>query len=88
MIDTAVERFGVRGLARVLGVTPAYVSMMHAGKRPLTPKLRGQITELVNTLGPLSVNNGDVGAADGMLPNRRETAMVGASGLEPLTSSL
>ena len=88
MIETAVERFGVRGLARVLGVTPAYVSMLGAGKRPLTPKLRGQIAELVNTLRPASVNNGGGDTAHQELTARRETALVGASGLEPLTSSL
>ena len=33
MIDEAVAKFGVRGLARKLGLSPAYVSMLASGQR-------------------------------------------------------
>ena len=45
----AVKTYGVRGLASRLGVTPAYVSMVANGKRPLTSELLTRFDCLVNT---------------------------------------
>ena len=47
--NDAVKAYGVRGLASLLSVTPAYVSMIANGKRPLTPALLTRFSGLVNT---------------------------------------
>ena len=44
----AVKAYGVRGLASKLGVTPAYVSLIARGKRPLTPEVLTKLDGLVN----------------------------------------
>ena len=61
MLTQAIDRYGVRGTARALGLTPAYVSMIHAGKRPLTATVEDRLTRLVNGLG---VNEATVGVVD------------------------
>ena len=48
-LSAAVDQFGVRGVARGLGVSPAYVSMLGRGKRSLTPQLDSALEGLVNT---------------------------------------
>ena len=50
-LQKAVNKFGVRGVARQLGVTPAYVSMLARGKRRLTDGISTAVTELVNSQG-------------------------------------
>ena len=59
MIDEAVAKFGVRGLARELGLSPAYVSMLASGQRAMTEGVAQEVGELVNTL---TVHNSDLGS--------------------------
>jgi len=62
MFKEAVELYGVRGLARELGVTPAYVSMIASGKRPLPSALAERVGQLVNAQGVnRSVNSRPIG---------------------------
>jgi transcriptional regulator with XRE-family HTH domain len=49
MIDQAVAKYGVRSLARELGVSPGYVSMLARGQRAMTEELLEAIEGLVNT---------------------------------------
>ena len=81
MLAQAIKRHGVRGTARALGVTPAYISMISTGKKPLTATIEGRLTELVNTP---SVNSAP-GTTNG---KQRTTALVGDRGLEPRTPVL
>ncbi len=59
MIQEAIKTYGVRGLAKQLGVTPAYVSMLASGKRALTEGVLTKLQGLVNTLDT------KLGAGDG-----------------------
>ena len=38
-LEEAIKTHGIRGLARLMGITPAYLSMIASGKRALTPKM-------------------------------------------------
>ena len=44
-----------RQIAKILGITPAYLSYMINGKRPWNPDLKDRYEQLVNTL-PKSAN--------------------------------
>ncbi len=57
LLTHLVKEHGVRGAARGLGVTPAYVSLLVNEKRPLTAALEIRLKGLVNTV---SVNNQDI----------------------------
>jgi hypothetical protein len=43
MIQKAISMFGVRGLSRKLGVSPAYVSIVAARKRRLSSHLEDKL---------------------------------------------
>ena len=66
-LEQAVERYGVRGLARELGMSPAYVSMLARGQRALTEHVTEAVAELVNTP---SVHKGVHKSADRVLTAR------------------
>ena len=80
MLNDAVKRYGVRGLARELGVTPAYVSLIANGKRRLTPAVQARLTDLVNGQSVNKLRQG--------LENTGLLNMVGGTGLEPVTSAM
>ena len=48
--EDAVRLYGIRGLASKLGVTPAYISMIASGKRPLTPEVLTRLETGVNKI--------------------------------------
>ena len=48
MLRKAIDQLGVRGVARELGVSPAYVSMLARGKRAMTGGVQERLTALVN----------------------------------------
>jgi plasmid maintenance system antidote protein VapI len=54
--NEAVKAYGVRGLASQLGITPAYVSMVVNGKRPLTSALLTRLNGLVSSVNGTNVN--------------------------------
>ena len=80
MFTEAIKQHGVRGLARELGVTPAYVSMIGKGKRPLTPAINLRLADLVNGR---SVNKTERDSEF-----LRKFNVVGGTGLEPVTSAM
>jgi hypothetical protein len=49
VIQQAVAKYGVRGLARELGLSPGYVSMLASGQRAMTREVGEVIEELVNS---------------------------------------
>ena len=49
MIDQAVAKYGVRGLARELGLSPAYVSMLASGLRAMTKGVAEVVGGFVNS---------------------------------------
>jgi len=57
----------LRKVAKELGITPAYLSMMVNGKRPWRADLKRRYDELVNKMGE-GVNN----------PNERLAGVIGA----------
>ena len=78
----------LRQIAKQLGITPAYLSYMVNGKRPWRRDLFERYSYLVNT----SVNSGAenvnwVGLGGGHTAERSE-AVVGGTGLEPVTSAM
>ena len=96
MLAQAIKRHGVRGTARALGVTPAYVSMISTGKKPLTATIEGRLTELVNTPSVNSaLTSGRVSGStvkpwtghqqEGRQPGR---GMVGGTGFEPVAFAM
>ena len=50
----AVKVYGVRGLAPKLGITPAYVSMIASGKRPLPARLLTSVNKIADGFKPSS----------------------------------
>ncbi len=58
MIQKGISIYGVRGLSRKLGVTPAYVSMLASGKRNPSDELLGKLDVLTDlrSNGPVGVN--------------------------------
>ena len=96
MLDQAIDRYGGRGTARALGVTPAYISMISTGKKPLTATIEGRLTELVNTPRVnSSVNFGEGERVNGKAlashqEERRQPVrgMVGGTGFEPVAFAM
>ena len=71
----------LRKQAKILGISPPYLSLLLNGKRPWRGNLKERYEELVNTF----VNNTT------KVQREKETAtdtVVGGSGLEPLTSAM
>ena len=50
-----MKKNSLRQQAKILGITPAYLSYMINGKRPWNPDLKDRYEQLVNTI-PKSVN--------------------------------
>ncbi len=70
----------LRGIARELGVSPAYLSYMVNGKRPWRPDLREKYDRLVNSV------NSDEGLQIGR--GAAQALVVGGNGFEPMTSAM
>ena len=51
----ATEHLSLRKTARILGITPAYLSMLVNGKRQWKPDLYERYCELVNTVNKTEV---------------------------------
>ena len=62
-----------RQIAKILGITPAYLSYMINGKRPWNPDLKDRYDQLVNTL-PKSVHKTSKNKPVGM---RGDTRLLG-----------
>ena len=78
----------LRQIAKQLGITPAYLSYMVNGKRPWRRDLFERYSYLVNTsVNTLtqSVNNQGWGGASAA---KLREAVVGGTGLEPVTSAM
>ena len=86
----------LRKIARILGVSPAYLSRMVNGKRPWNPEIRERYVELVsvtlpefgNTFGNTKATGGDSSGDRHVLPASEPGRMVELGGLEPPTSSM
>ena len=71
----------LRKQAKILGISPTYLSLLLNGKRPWRGYLRERYLELVNTF----VNT--TPPVQGTKATETDT-VVGGSGLEPLTSAM
>ena len=71
----------LRKQAKILGISPTYLSLLLNGKRPWRGNLRERYLELVNTF----VNT--TPPVQGTKATETDT-VVGGSGLEPLTSAM
>ena len=76
-----------RQIAKILGITPAYLSYMINGKRPWNPDLKDRYEQLVNTI-PKSVNKNPVGGGGEMRHLGAKDIMVGGIRVELMTSAM
>ena len=71
----------LRKIAKILGISPTYLSLLLNGRRPWRGNLKERYLELVNTF----VNTTTLEHTE-KVP--RADTVVGGSGLEPLTSAM
>ena len=71
----------LRKQAKILGISPTYLSLLLNGKRPWRGNLRERYLELVNTFVNTTPPLQGTKAAE-------TDTVVGGSGLEPLTSAM
>ena len=77
----------LRKIAKELGITPAYLSMMVNGKRPWREDLREGYRQLVNSVNKNEGANRD-GAESGNGDTMPFESVVGGNGFEPMTSAM
>ena len=78
----------LRQIAKQLGITPAYLSYMVNGKRPWRRDLFERYSYLVYTSVNTEAEKVNNGGWNGGLTAKLGEAVVGGSGLEPLTSAM
>ena len=82
----------LRKRARILGVSPAYLSRMVNGKRPWNPEIRQRYEELVSATVPKFGNTqetcGDSWGERHVQSTLELGRLVELQGLEPCTSSI
>ena len=86
----------LRKQAKILGISPAYLSRMVNGKRPWNPEIRQRYEELVsatvskfgNTFGNTQETDGDSWGERHVQSTPELRRMVELQGLEPCTSSM
>ena len=79
--ERTMGRVSVRKIARMLGISPTYLSLLLNGRRPWRGNLKERYLELVTTF----VNT--LTLVQGTKATETDT-VVGGSGLEPLTSAM
>ena len=78
----------LRQIAKQLGITPAYLSYMVTGKRPWRRDLFERYSYLVNTSVNTQAERVNNMGWSGASRAERSAAMVGGTGLEPVTSAM
>ena len=78
----------LRAMAKILGIPPAYLSLLVNGKRKWRGELKERYEALVNTF----VNTEETGYKNGIKKEDNSTpthsVMVGGNGFEPMTSAM
>ena len=77
----------LRQQAKILGISPTYLSLMINGKRKWQPEIKARYEQLVNTL-PKSVNKNPVGGGGEMRHLGAKDIMVGGIRVELMTSAM
>ena len=78
----------IRTMAKILGISPAYLSLLINGKRGWRGDLKERYKTLVNTFVNTEETGYETGAnkVDGVTPTY--SVMVGGNGFEPMTSAM
>ena len=78
----------LRTMVKILGISPAYLSLLVNGKRKWRGELKERYEALVNTLVNTEETAYETGAkkVDGVVPTH--SVMVGGNGFEPMTSAM
>ena len=78
----------LRAMAKILGISPAYLSLLVNGKRKWRGELKERYEALVNTFVNTEETGYETGAkkVNGATPTH--SVMVGGNGFEPMTSAM
>ena len=78
----------LRTMAKILGISPAYLSLLVNGKRKWRGELKERYEALVNTFVNTEETAYETGAKKvyGVVPTH--SVMVGGNGFEPMTSAM